>query len=413
MGYTRETIKGISWVGLFRLLTRMVALVRTIILARIFSPIQFGLFGIASLVLALIEILTDTGINIFLVQAGEDARKYINTAWIVSIIRGGIIGLIIFLTSWVVVGFFNNRSALGLVMLISVVPVIRGFINPSVTFFQKDLKFHREFYYKSLVFLVESIASITFAILTKNIYSLLIGLIFSAFFEVIFSFIYASPKPKLRINISHLKLIYHKGKWITIAGVFNYLFYNLDSILVGRILGTYSLGLYQMAYKISVNPLMELSDVISRVTFPVYVKISGDKLRARAAFLKSLFVIFIIALPLGLVGFYFSEQLISLVLGKKWIAVVPIFKILIVFGVIRTISGYAAALFIGFKKQQYVTWVTLVSLLGMAIFIYPLILKYNVIGASLAALIGGLIAVPVFIYLTNKLIGVNIGKKTT
>ncbi len=404
MGYTRDTVKGVSWIGSFRFSTRIIALLRTAILARIFNPVQFGLFGIASLVLALVEILTDTGINVFLVQAKGDVRKYLNTAWIVSIIRGIIIGLLIFLTSWVTAGFFNSNDAIGLLMLISVVPIIRGFINPAVAFFQKELQFNKEFYYRSLVFLIDSLVSILFAVITKNIYSLVIGLIFSAVFEVIFSFIYASPRPKFEINKKYLSLIFHKGKWVTAAGVFNYAFSNLDSIIVGKMLGTYSLGVYQMAYKISVNPLMELSDVISRVTFPIYVKIAGDKLRAKKAFLKSLLIISLIALPIGLIAFLFTDLIVNILLGEKWKEAIPVFRILIIFGVIRTISGYAASLFLGFNKQKYVTVVTFISLLGLIVFIYPLIKSYGLIGASYSALIGSVFAVPFFIIFIIKLL---------
>lgn len=404
MGYTKDTIKGVSWVGLFRLVTRVIALGRTAVLARIFNPIQFGLFGIASIVLALIEILTDTGINVFLVQAEGNAKKYLNTAWVVSIIRGLIIGVVIFSLSWFVVSFFENTQALGLVMLISIVPVIRGFINPSVALFQKNLEFNKEFYYKFVVFLADSIVSIVFALVTKNIYSLLVGLIFSAFVEVIFSFMYVSPRPKLSFNKNQLSLIFHKGKWVTAAGIFNYLFTNLDSIVVGKLLGTYSLGLYQMTYKIAVNPLMELSDVISRVTFPVYVKISGAKDRIRKAFFKSFVAIFLVSVPIGLIGFFYTDLIVNILLGDKWLKAIPIFKILIIFGLVKTMSGYISSLFLGFHKQKYITAVTFVSLLGMSIFIYPLVIKVGILGAAYSALIGSLIAVPLFVYFAIKLI---------
>ena len=108
MGYTKEAIKGISWVGAFRLSTRFITLLRTAILARILSPAQFGVFGIASLLLGLVEMLTETGINIFLVQEADDAHKYLNTAWMVSIMRGILISAVIILSAGLVSNFFNS-----------------------------------------------------------------------------------------------------------------------------------------------------------------------------------------------------------------------------------------------------------------------------------------------------------------
>ena len=65
--------------GGFRVVSRGFAFVRTAILARILSPAQFGVYGIVLIVLALLELLTETGVNIFLIQEKDDIDSYINT----------------------------------------------------------------------------------------------------------------------------------------------------------------------------------------------------------------------------------------------------------------------------------------------------------------------------------------------
>jgi O-antigen/teichoic acid export membrane protein len=42
-------------------------------------------------------------------------------------------------------------------------------------------------------------------------------------------------------------------------------------------MNTISLGYYQMAYRISIIPITEFSDVVGTVTFPVFAKIRGNK----------------------------------------------------------------------------------------------------------------------------------------
>ncbi|MEJ2348128.1 MAG: oligosaccharide flippase family protein [Patescibacteria group bacterium] len=64
MGYFKDTVKGVSWVGAFRGVTRVIAFGKTAILARVLIPAQFGLFGIATLILAFLEILVETGVNV-------------------------------------------------------------------------------------------------------------------------------------------------------------------------------------------------------------------------------------------------------------------------------------------------------------------------------------------------------------
>ena len=92
----RETAKGISWVGGFRFTSRLIAYGKLAIIARLLTPELFGVYGIATLVLAFLEIFTETGINTVLIQEKKKIDKYIDTAWIISVIRGIVIAIIIF-----------------------------------------------------------------------------------------------------------------------------------------------------------------------------------------------------------------------------------------------------------------------------------------------------------------------------
>ena len=152
MGYKKDAFKGISWLGGLRIVTRIVALGRTVLIARILSPSQFGLYGIASLVLIFIETLTETGINIFLVQEDKKINEYINTAWVVSIIRGFIISVLIIVLAPFIASFFSSPEAVSILYIISLVPLVRGFINPAVAIFQKELQFGKEFQYRFISF---------------------------------------------------------------------------------------------------------------------------------------------------------------------------------------------------------------------------------------------------------------------
>ncbi|MCX6706305.1 MAG: oligosaccharide flippase family protein, partial [Candidatus Woesebacteria bacterium] len=148
MGYFKDTLKGLSWMGGLRGSTRIIAFIKILILARILSPNEFGLFGIAMLFLSLLEIISETGVNIFLIQEGDDIDSFIDTAWIVSIVRGILIALVLFLLSPTISRFFNSPQSLNIMYLISLAPLIRGFINPSVVKFQKNLLFAKEFIYR-------------------------------------------------------------------------------------------------------------------------------------------------------------------------------------------------------------------------------------------------------------------------
>lgn len=392
MGYTKDTIKGISWVGALQLATRGIAIFRIIILARILVPTQFGIAGIATLILGLIETLTETGINIFLIQE-EDAEKYFNTAWVVSIIRGFVIGCAIIISAPFIATFFNSQQALPLLYLISVVPIIRGFINPAEVLFQKRLAFNKEFRFRFVIFVVDALVAVTLALITHEAISLIWGFLAGAICEVILSFVFITPRPKMQFNFQNVKHVFHRGKWATAFSSFDYAFQNGDNIMVGRILGDASLGLYQVGYKIATLPSV-MVDGISRVTFPVFAKIEGDKKRLARAYIRTISIIAFFTVPFGLLLFFFTEQAVELLLGRHWLEVVPVLKLLALFGIIRALANSASALFLSVKKQEYVTVVTFVGFIGLIISIIPLVIKFGIIGAAISAIFGTILTLP-------------------
>jgi len=402
MGYTKKALQGVSWAWGLSLSSRLISFFKVIILARILTPDQFGVYGIALLILALLETLTEMGINVILVQEKEDIDKYINSAWIISICRGIAISLAMIIFAPLIANFFHSKDVLYLLLLFSLAPFIRGFINPSEVKFQKDLKFNIEFRFRFIILLLDCIVSLVLAFFTHLALSLAIGFIAGVVLELILSFVFISPRPRFIINKVYLVRFFHSGKWITLSGIFNYLFHNFDNIVVGRILGASSLGIYEMAYNISMLPITDVSDVISKVTFPVYSLISGDSARLRKAFLKSLLLLSIITIPFGIIIFAFPYQIVNIVLGQKWLSMVKVLQILVIFGVIRAISGSCSALFLSVGKQKYITMVTLASIIGLAVTIIPLVNQFGIYGAGISALIGSLVALPFMLYYTIK-----------
>lgn len=403
MGYFKDTLRGVSWMGGLRLFSRGLAVVKTIVLARVLSPSQFGLYGIAFLVLGFLEIIFETGVNVVLIQEEGNTDDYISSAWIVSILRGITVALLIFFFAPLISSFFSSPDSLNLIRLIALVPFIRGFINPAIVKFQKELKFNKEFWFRGALFFVDAGVAISLGVITGSEKALIWGMICSALLEVIISFVIVSPRPKLSLDTNKAKKIIGRGKWITFAGTFEYLFQHLDDIVVGKVLGTSLLGLYQQAYRISTVPIQEVSEVFNKVTFPTYIKIEADKARLKRAYIKVLATIALLVIPFGLILFFFADEVVLILLGNNWLSAVPALKVLAIYGIIKSFLYTAYPVFLSIRRQELVTLVTLVGIIGMGVVLYPLIVSYSIVGAGIATIVGTLVAYPFAAYHLAKI----------
>jgi O-antigen/teichoic acid export membrane protein len=398
MGYTKLAITGFSWLTAFRFVTRGVSLGKTALVARFLTPSQFGLFGIATLLLSFVEVITETGVNIFLIQQKKDTEEYYSSAWIVSVIRGSLIAVVMVLSAPYVARFFNSPEATSLLYVMSLVPFIRGFINPAVIKLQKELLFKKEFFFRSIVLAIEIIGTVILLIIDPTPSSLIWGLVIGVIAEVILSYFVISPRPNLKYNRGYISELIHHGKWITGATIFNYGFERGDNIIVGRILGAQSLGIYDMAYRFSMLPITEISDVVNKVAFPVYVKISDDYLRLKKALFKTVGTITLLVTGIGLFIIFFTDPIVRIILGEQWVSVIPVLKILAVLGIIRAVSLSISSFLLALRKQKYLTLTTFIGLTGMLFTIIPAISVWGIIGAAYAACFGYVLSVPFIIW---------------
>jgi len=402
MGYFKDTVKGVSWMTALRGSTRVLAIIKIAILARLLSPSQFGVYGIALLVLGFLEVLTETGINIFLIQEKDDMRSYLDSAWFVSIIRGVLVSAIILVSIPAVMLFFHSTGVRPLLYIVAGVAFIRGFINPMEITFQKNLQFMKEFLLQGGLFFVDALVAISIGFATRSEISMVIGMLAAAMVEVILSFIIFKDRPKFSFDKEKFLKVINKGKWITGAGVFSYAFQNIDNIVVGKFLGTAPLGFYQQAYSISTLPVTEVGQIFNKVTFPVYVRISEDRKRLKAAFFKTLGVILFLVAIFGAIIFIFSRPLILIFLGSKWLSIEPVLKVLAVFGVLKSVLNFSYSVFLALKMQKTVMLSELFGIVGMGVAIYPMVMKYGIVGAGYSTIIAFVCSLPVVIYGLRK-----------
>jgi PST family polysaccharide transporter len=402
MGYFREGLKGTFWVGGFRVLSRVIAFGRISILARLLNPAQFGMYGIAALVLSLLEIFTATGINVFLIQDNRKIEDYVDTAFIISIIRGLFIFSVLFLLSPFIGKFFNSPNSIRLVKIIAFVALVRGFINPSRASFQKYLRFDREFVLGVAVLFTDVTVAITLAYKTRLAESLVWGLLAGSIVEVFYTQIFLKPRAKLSFDMVKAKKILSSGKWITGSRIFSYLFKEGDDAVVGRLLNTSALGYYQMAYKISTLPITEVSQVINKVTLPIYTNIKGDRNRLVKALIKTFLAVFVIVTPLSLLLLVYTKYFVGIVLGNDWLVIVPILKLLILFGVIQSLLVISIPLFLSTNNQKYQTITSFTTFIIMAVSIVPLVKLFGIYGAGISVLIGSILSIPIYLYYIYK-----------
>ena len=113
-----------AWALGLRVTGRVLTTVRIIVLARLLTPVAFGLVGVALLAVELIERFTRLGVSAALIQRKEDIKDYLDTAWTMVVIRGLVLGGLLFSSAPFVAGLFNAPAARPVIQAMGIVLVL-------------------------------------------------------------------------------------------------------------------------------------------------------------------------------------------------------------------------------------------------------------------------------------------------
>lgn len=388
----QKAIKGGFWVFAVRIVSRAFSFLRLVILARLLVPEDFGLMGIALLSLATLETFSETGFQQALIQKKKNIKEYLNPAWTIQILRGMTLFIILFLLAPYAAVFFNAPLAKPIIQIISLSLLVQAFTNIGIVYFQKDLEFNKQFLYELGGTLTDFLVAISAALILRSVWALVIGFLAGSAVRLVVSYLIHPWRPRLDFDLIKAKELFGFGKWILGSSVLIFLVTQGDDILVGRFLGVVALGFYQMAYKISNLPATEITHVISQVTFPAYSKLQGNLSRLRGAYLKVLRATVLTTFPLAVLIFVFAFPLTKIFLGEKWLPIVPAMQILVFAGFLRAMGATTGPVFQAVGKPKIETRWQVVRLLVLAVFIYPLTIKWGIAGTSMVVLLSNLVS---------------------
>jgi len=387
-----KTARGALWVFTLRIIDRLFKTVRTIILARLLSPDDFGIFGIALLVLSTLEVFSQTGYPQALIQKKGRIGHYLNTAWTVGLIRGLLIAIVVFFVSKPAAVFFTTPGAEEILRVIGISIVVRSFTNIAVIYFHKELEFQKFFKYRFLGTIADFAVAIAAAFFLKNVWALIYGLLAGNLTRCMMSYVIEPYRPKFQFDRNQARELFSFGKWIIGSGILIFFIIQGDDIVVGKLLGAAMLGFYQVAYRISNMPTTEITLVISNVSFPLYSKLQGNLTKLKNAYLKILQLTTFISFPLAGIIFALAQEFTQLFLGKQWMPIVPSIRVLVLAGLIRSLITTTIPVLRAVGKPKIETKWQVIRLSVLLILIYPLTIKYGILGTSVAVFISACIS---------------------
>ena len=334
--------RGAAVVVAMRWTDRLIGIVSTLILARLLTPADFGVIAMASIAIALADVLLDLGVNVALIQNSHATHAHYNTAWTLRLLQTSTATLILVLSAPLAAAYFQDARVQAVLQVLPFSLMIAGFENIGIVTYQKHMRFGAEFRFLFLRRMAGFTTTIILAWLLRSYWALVIGTLVGRTVGVGLSYWLHPMRP--RLSLEKFREIFSISQWMLLRSIGNYLHQNLHKILVGRWTQATTMGAYSLADDISAMPSGELLAPLNRVLFPAFAAAKEDPRELKRIFLLAQGVQTLVAIPAAAGLALVAHEVVLFLLGEKWMIAVPFIQILALVNIVQSLTtsgGYA------------------------------------------------------------------------
>ena len=300
----------------------------SMILARLLTHEDFGLQGMVLVVTGFLTLFSDIGLSMATIQRDVVTHEQISTLFWINVAVGTGLALLVAALAPALVAFYHEPRLFWMTIALATTFLVGSFGAQHSALLMRSMRFATRAKIEIASLVVSLIVGVTMALMGC---ALLVaggddrqrGSCRHRRFVDRRAMDSRPAPPRLRTAV-HVP--FRRGCDAEQSrGVIGY---NAEKFLLGRVSGADVLGVYGRGYSLVNLPTTQLHAAMFNVAFPALSRLQADPPRLRNAFLKAYSMVLSMTIPATLACVIFAEEAIRIVLGPKWLEVIPIFRLL-------------------------------------------------------------------------------------
>lgn len=313
-----KSVKSVFWNFLSNILTKVLTPFFTIVLARLLTPEDYGIVAVASLIIALINILQTMGLGQTLVQRQQKVNEAANVVFWFNFIFSVILFSFLYFTASFASIWFDDPRVIPVLRIMGFQIVIRSFGTVQSSLLQKQLKFRKLFWFQLIPALIPGIIAIPLAWSGYGYWSLVYGTLAGSLVGSIILWIQSPWRPSFTIDFRVAKEMLNFGFMVSIEAVVGWVHHYFDNALVGHFLGTVELGLYSLGYRVVMMVMTFCISPFISVGYSSFSSLQNNQDELRAAYINLTKLVGLICIPVSFGIASTATPITHCIFGAKW-----------------------------------------------------------------------------------------------
>lgn len=305
-------------------------LVSFVVLARLLTPAQVGLYSVALAIISVTQVIRDFGLVSFLIQKKDLTADHISTAWAMALILGGSLFLAVELGAPFIGDFYNDASLTNIARIVAINFMILPLNSVCLALLRREMNFKTVMRLNLSGALLSTLATIAMAWAGMGAYALAIGAVLNnAIIGVGLLLVGAASRllwPTLRTWREILKF----GGPVTFANVITSITMDVNDLVVGKVMGFHAVATVSRAQGLMNLFHRDFMNAVRNVAYPAFSKSHRNQEDVDEKFIASVTNVTAIAWTFyGFAGL-FPLEVLRLMFGPQWdmsAPLVPLFCI--------------------------------------------------------------------------------------
>lgn len=298
----------------------------TAVLARLLTPADFGLIAMVEFFTAFIIMFKDLGLSMATIQKKDITHEQISSLFWINVVFSVLLMFITIAISPLVARFYNEPRLTMITIAIGCTLIIGGLNPQHMALLNRQMRFISIAVINIVSLACGIVAAIIGALLGLSYWSLILLTIVQGIVSVIMVWSISGWRPGRPVAGSGVKSMLAYGGNITASNILGYFIRNVDNAIIGHNLGSASLGIYTKSYGLLLLPISQFNSPMQKVIIPALSRLQEEPKQYRRFYLQALATIALVTMPMVAFLFVSIDEIVDILLGNKWQAVVPAFR---------------------------------------------------------------------------------------
>lgn len=323
-----RTVSGVFWSGVERFSVQAVQLVIGILIARVLSPTDYGIVGMLAIFLAISQLFITSGFVAALIRKIDRTQTDCSTVFYFNILVGLFSYFILFFSAPLIAAFFKTPILVPITRVLALTLVFNSFavVQRALLIVKVDFKTQAKVTF--LATILSGTLGVWMAYHGYGVWALVGQSVLSAALTTLLLWFFSTWQPRWLFSWSSFWEMFPFGSKLLVSRLIDTIYNHAYTLIIAKVYSARDLGLYSRAQQYSAFPSSNITEIFSRVTYPLLCELQDDEGRLCSTYRSYLRLSAYIVFPMMVGLSVLASPLVLYLLTEKWAGCIIFLQIL-------------------------------------------------------------------------------------